>query len=45
MKEGRDPNLHAITNFVETKSRVTNHPILGKVQGDQKPFNQKSNWK
>ena len=44
-KEGRDPNLHDITNFVETKSRVTNHPILGKVQGNQKPFNQKSNWK
>ena len=44
-KEGRDPNLHDITNFVEAKSRVTNHPIFGKVQGDQKPFNQKSNWK
>ena len=41
-KEGRDPNLHDITNFVEAKSRVTNHPIFGKVQGDQKPFNQKS---
>ena len=41
----RDPNLHDMTNFAETKSRVTNHPILGKVQGDQKPFNQKSNWK
>ena len=44
-KEGREPNLHDITNFVETKSRVTNHPILGKVQGDQKPFNKKRNWK
>ena len=44
-KDGRDPNLHDITNFVEAKSRVTNHPIFGKVQGDQKPFNQKSNWK
>ena len=44
-KEERDPNLHDITNFVEAKSRVTNHPIFGKVQGDQKPFNQKSNWK
>ena len=41
----RDPNLHDITNFVEAKSRVSNHPIFGKVQGDQKPFNQKSNWK
>ena len=44
-REGRDPNLHDIKDFVEAKSRVTNHPIFGKVQGDRRPFNQKSNWK
>ena len=35
-KENRDPNLKDITDFVEAKSRAANHPIFGKVSGDQK---------
>ena len=38
-KEGRDPNLKDITDFVEAKSRVTNHPILGKISGEQRFIN------
>ena len=33
-KEARDPNLKDITDFVEARSRVTNHPIFGKIQGE-----------
>ena len=33
-KEARDPNLKDITDFVEARSRVTNHPIFTKVQGE-----------
>ena len=32
--EARDPNLKDITGFVEARSRVTNHPIFGKIQGE-----------
>ena len=32
--EARDPNLKDITDFVEARSRVTNHPIFGKIQGE-----------
>lgn len=38
-KEGRDPNLKDITDFVEAKSRVTNHPIFGKISGEQRFIN------
>lgn len=36
-KEKRDPNLKDISEFVEARSRVTNHPIFGKVQTEQRP--------
>ena len=32
--EARDPNLKDITDFVEARSRVTNHSIFGKIQGE-----------
>lgn len=41
-KEARDPNLKDITDFVEARSRVTNHPIFGKIQGEP---NRSSNLK
>ena len=33
-KEARDPNLKDITDFVEARSRVTNHLIFSKIQGE-----------
>ena len=33
-KEARDPNFKDITDFVEARSRVTNHPIFIKTQGE-----------
>ena len=33
-QEQRDANLKDITDFVESRSRVTNHPIFGKICGD-----------
>lgn len=32
--KARDPNLKDITDFVEARSRVNNHPIFGKIQGE-----------
>ena len=41
-KENRDPNLKDISEFVEARSRATNHPIFGKVHSEQRPpFNSK----
>ena len=43
-KEKRDPNLKDISEFVEARSRATNHPIFGKVQSEQRPpFNSRTN--
>ena len=42
-REARDPNLKDLTDFVEVRSRVTNHPIFGKVQVEQKSSNSKFN--
>ena len=42
-REARDPNLKDLTDFVEVRSRVTNHPIFGKVQVEQKSTNSKFN--
>ena len=36
-REARDPTLNDLTNFVEARSRVANHPIFGKIYGNQKP--------
>ena len=45
-KEGRDPNLKDISEFVEARSRATNHPIFGKVQTEQRPpLNTRTNTK
>ena len=45
-KEKRDPNLKDISEFVEARSRVANHPIFGKIQSEQRPpFNPKHNSK
>ncbi|XP_068724103.1 uncharacterized protein [Montipora capricornis] len=35
-QEQRDANLKDITDFVESRSRVTNHPIFGKISGDSR---------
>ena len=42
-REARDPNLKDLTDFVKVRSRVTNHPIFGKVQFEQKSTNSKFN--
>ena len=43
-KEKRDPNLKDVSDFVEARSRATNHPIFGKVQTEQRPpFNSRTN--
>ena len=43
-KEKRDPDLKDISEFVEARSRATNHPIFGKVQTEQRPpFNSRTN--
>ena len=42
-REARDPNLKDLTDFVEVRSRVTNHPIFGKVQVEQKSTDSKFN--
>ena len=45
-KEGQDPNLKDISEFVEARSTATNHPILGKVQTEQRPpFSSRTNAK
>ena len=38
-REGRGPNLKDITDFVQKRSRVANHPISGRIHGDQKSSN------
>ena len=40
-KEARDPNRKDLTDFVEVGTRVTNHPIFGKVKVEQKSNNSK----
>ena len=35
-REKRDVNLKDITEFIETRARVTNHPIFGKISNDNK---------
>ena len=38
-REGRDPNLKDIIDFVKKRSRVANHPIFGRIHGDQQSSN------
>ena len=35
-REKRDANLRDIAEFIETRARVTNHPIFGKISNDNK---------
>ena len=37
-KEAKDPNLKDITDFIDARSRVTNHPIFSKIQGEPSRF-------